>query len=238
MKQKDWDGAMDIDTNHNLKFTVNIHYSSQMIKAIYPKADIVGEKTKSRTGLLEISVTRSDGQEKLIHSKKNGDGTFRKTNATEILQKLKDFVEVKQNHHKTNHYEEEHQDQKEAADDNQFVNSKSKEIVINFSSKKKQTNQKQQEQEQEQQQEKDENEQKDLDDQVKIKKQLTYEQLEEIEQLIKHHNMKLADKQKKEIEEMFRQAHMKKQSESDQNDENSRRSMQTRSRQKYNEDKD
>lgn len=87
-------------SNINILFQVHIvycggwgyepmfRYAKEMIKTVFPNAEVTGEPTPSRTGWFEVTLTKKDGSTELIYSKKNGDGALEEKNAKPFMDKL------------------------------------------------------------------------------------------------------------------------------------------------------
>lgn len=67
--------------------------AKKTIEALYPNATVSGESTPGRTGWFEVTVTRKDGTNELVYSKKNGDGAFKQDSCKKLAEKMKRFVE-------------------------------------------------------------------------------------------------------------------------------------------------
>lgn len=63
-------------------------YAKDMIKTVFPNAEVTGESTPSRTGWFEVTLTKKDGTQELVFSKKNGDGAMEEKTAKPFMEKL------------------------------------------------------------------------------------------------------------------------------------------------------
>jgi hypothetical protein len=62
------------------------------VEAKYPGTKSEGTPTPTRTGALEVEVTRADGKKKLVHSKNNGDGPVDKSSVDKVVEKITAFL--------------------------------------------------------------------------------------------------------------------------------------------------
>ena len=62
------------------------------VKAEYPEVECEGVGVGGRTGCLEVTVIKSNGDSKKIHSKLGGDGAVSSSNISKIMEKLKEYI--------------------------------------------------------------------------------------------------------------------------------------------------
>ena len=67
-------------------------FCSRKIERRFPFVKIEGKQMKIRDGSFEITMTKIDGMEKIIHSKLGGDGPITVYNIENLLDKILEFL--------------------------------------------------------------------------------------------------------------------------------------------------
>ncbi len=95
----------DLKTKKDAKFDVQINYcgswgyygmvrmATEAICGLYPSAKVKDARIPGGTGVFDVIVKNSKGEEDYVFSKNNGDGKLNYTNLPSMVKKLQELVE-------------------------------------------------------------------------------------------------------------------------------------------------